>query len=149
MTLWIKEVLDNLSLTAFVKTSGATGLHIYVPVIRKYNYKAIRDFARTIAQFVKSRHPKEITLDWAVEKRRDKIFIDYNQNVRGKTLASVYSLRPVKEASVSTPLKWEEVGHVFPTDFTLFTISERLKHVGDLWDNIDRSKNDLTTAPKL
>ena len=78
-----------------------------------------------------------------MEKRAGKIFSDYNQNVRGKTLASIYSPRPSPEASVSLPLRWDELGKVYPTDFTILTVPERLAKVGDLWANILEAKVDL------
>ncbi len=88
-------------------------------------------------------HPEAITLDWAVDRRRGKIFLDYNQNVMGKTLASVYSPRPTPQATVSTPLAWDEVGRVYPTDFTILTVPRRIAEVGELWANILKSKRDL------
>ena len=91
---WLKETLDELDLNAFVKTSGKTGLHVYVPITRRLNYKAVRSAAEIIGKFLVQRHPREITTEWAQEKRTGKVFMDYGQNVRGKTLASVYSPRP-------------------------------------------------------
>jgi len=143
--LWLKEVLDGLALSAFVKTSGKTGLHIHVPIVRSLNYKAVRSAAATIGKFLRQKHPKDITMEWAVEKRTGKVFIDYGQNVRGKSLASIYSPRPAPEATVSTPLRWEEVGKVYPTDFTILTLPDRLKKTGDLWSKILSSKHDLKT----
>ena len=143
--LWLKEVLDGLALSAFIKTSGKTGLHIHVPIVRQLDYKAVRSAAATIGKFLRQKHPKDITMEWAVEKRTGKIFIDYGQNVRGKSLASVYSPRPAPEATVSTPLRWEEVGKVYPTDFTILTLPDRLKKTGDLWAKILSSKHDLKT----
>jgi bifunctional non-homologous end joining protein LigD len=88
-------------------------------------------------------HPNQVTVDWAVEKRAGKVFLDYNQNVRGKTLASIYSPRPSPQASVSVPLKWEELGKVYPTDFTILNVPKRLAAVGDLWSDILEKKVDL------
>ncbi len=82
-------------------------------------------------------------MEWAVEKRTGKVFIDYSQNVRGKTLASIYSPRPTPEATVSTPLRWEEVGKIYPTDFSILSLPDRLKKTGDLWAGILTSKKDL------
>jgi bifunctional non-homologous end joining protein LigD len=95
------------------------------------------------------RHPKYVTTEWAVEKRRGKIFLDYNQNVRGKTLASVYSPRPSPLATVSTPLRWDEIGKVYPTDFTIENVPDRLARLGDLWADILNSKRDLKKLLKL
>ncbi|MDD4858755.1 MAG: DNA ligase D [Dehalococcoidales bacterium] len=147
--LWLKETLDSLSLAAFVKTSGRTGLHLHVPVIRQLDYHAVHAAARTICEYVLKRHPKEVTIDWAVEKRAGKVFLDYNQNARGKTLASVYSPRPSPAATVSTPLRWDELGKVYPTDFTILNMPERLSKLGDLWKEMDGSKRDLKAILKL
>jgi len=140
---WLKDVLDNLSLSAFVKTSGKTGLHIYVPIARRFDYRSVRSAAETISRYLLQQHPQDITLDWAVEKRAGKVFMDYNQNVQGKTLASAYSPRPTPEATVSVPLRWDELGKVYPTDFTILTTPRRIDEMGDLWANILEAKRDL------
>jgi bifunctional non-homologous end joining protein LigD len=142
--LWLKEMLDSLGLTSFVKTTGKTGLHIYVPIKRTLDYHATHSISETLARVLAQQHPREVTIEWAVDKRRGKVFADYNQNVRGKTLASIYSPRVLPWAAVSMPLRWEEVGSgVFPTDFTILTAPERLKQVGDLWAGILDAKHDL------
>ena len=82
-------------------------------------------------------------MDWAVKKRTGKVFLDHNQNARGKTLASVYSPRPLPEAAVSMPLRWDELGDVYPSDFTILSAPDRLAKVGDLWDGILEAKHDL------
>ncbi len=143
VALWLKEVLDELSLNAFIKTSGKTGLHVYVPIVRNLDYKAVRSAAETIGRFLLQRHPSEITMEWTQKKRAGKVFVDHGQNVRGKTLASAYSPRPDPEATVSTPLRWEEMGKVYPTDFSLLTLPDRLKETGDLWANILSNKRNL------
>lgn len=143
VALWLKEILESLSLTAYVKTSGATGLHVLVPVVRRFDYDFVRSFSAKIARFLWQEHPEQVTLDWAVEKRRGKVFVDYNQNTRGKSIAAAYSPRATPEATVSMPILWEELGQVFPTDFTMLTAPQRLQEVGDLWANIFRSKRDL------
>jgi len=143
VALHLKEILDQLSLSSFLKTSGRTGLHIYVPVLRQYNYDVLRHAATLIADFLRRGHPDDITLEWAVSKRTGKVFLDENQNTRGKTLASIYSPRPLPEATVSMPITWEELGAVYPTDFTMLTALERLEKVGDLWADILGAKHDL------
>jgi len=140
---WLKETLDELSLSAFIKTSGKTGLHVYVPIVRNLDYKAVRAAAETIGRFLLQRHPAEITMEWTQRKRMGKVFVDHNQNVRGKTLASAYSPRPDPEATISTPLRWEELGKVYPTDFSVLTLPDRLKATGDLWADIISAKRDL------
>jgi bifunctional non-homologous end joining protein LigD len=140
---WVKEVLDNLSLAAFIKTSGKTGLHIYVPIVRELEYGAVRRVAESIGKYVLQRHPEEITMEWSTEKRKGKIFIDYAQNVRGKTLASIYSPRPNAEACVSFPLPWGELGNSFPSDYTIVTVPDFLNKYGDLWTEIISSKKSI------
>ena len=144
VALWLKEVLDSLSLNAFVKTSGKTGLHLYLPIVRNLEYSAARRAAETIGQFLMERHRADITMEWAVEKRTGKVFIDYAQNVRGKTLASVYSPRPNDEAAVSFPLGWDQLGKVYPTDYTILTVPGLLKERGDVWSGILNAKRDLS-----
>jgi bifunctional non-homologous end joining protein LigD len=141
---WLKAVLDGLGLESFVKTSGKTGLHVHVPIVRQFDYLAVRSAAETICKYVWQQHQQDITIDWAVEKRRGKVFLDYNQNVMGKTLASAYSPRPTPQATVSTPLQWNEIGKVYPTDFTILTMPERVSKVGDLWAGILTKKHDLS-----
>ena len=143
MALWLKAVLDGLELNAFIKTSGKTGLHIYVPIVRRLDYKEVRSAAEKVGLFLLQRHPKDITMEWAVQKRRGKIFVDYGQNVRGKTLASIYSPRPASGATVSAPLRWEELGKVYPEDFTMLNLPAKLKKTGDLWADILSQKRDL------
>jgi bifunctional non-homologous end joining protein LigD len=144
VALWLKDMLDGLGLTGFVKTTGRTGLHIYVPIKRTLDYHATHTVSETLARFLAQQHPREVTVEWAVDKRKGKVFADYNQNVRGKTLASIYSPRVLPWAAVSMPLRWEEVGRgVFPTDFTILTAPERLRQVGDLWAGILDAKHDL------
>jgi bifunctional non-homologous end joining protein LigD len=140
---WVKELLDSLKLASFVKTSGKTGLHIYVPILRHFTYDQVRPAAATLCNFILRAHPKEITTDWAVKKRTGKIFMDYNQNSRGKTLSSIYSPRALPHAPVSMPVSWEELKKITPTDFTLTTVPEILKKHGDPWAKILEAKNDL------
>lgn len=143
VAFWLKELLDSLSLASFIKTSGRTGLHVYVPITRTYGFHEVHAAAETIGRFLTQQHPKEITMDWAVERRAGMVFLDYNQNVYGKTLASVYSPRAAPEATVSTPLRWEELDTVYPTAFTLLTVPNRLARLGDLWSSILESRRDL------
>ena len=103
--LWLKEMLDSLGLASFVKTTGRTGLHIYVPIQRTLDYHATHSISETMARVLAQQHPGEVTIEWAVDKRRGKVFADYNQNVRGKTLASIYSPRVLPWAAVSMPLR--------------------------------------------
>ncbi len=139
----LRNILEGLSLTSFIKTSGKTGLHIYVPVMTHYSYDFIRKACGTIGQFLSASVPGAITLDRTVERRTGKIFFDHNQNGRGRTLAAPYSPRPTYLATVSVPITWDELGSVYPTDFTIATLPARLGKVGDLWQGILENKQDL------
>ena len=143
VALALRQVLDQLSLSSFVKTSGRTGLHIYVPIVRQYDYKAVRKVCETIGGFLLRQRPRDVTMEWSVEKRTGKIFFDHNQNSRGKNMASIYSLRPLPGAPVSTPVRWDELEQVYPTDFTIDTVPGRVEEIGDLWAGILESKHDL------
>jgi len=143
VALYLKELLDSLSLSSFLKTSGRTGLHVYVPILRELDYDAVRAVAETLGRFLVRAHPREVTMEWTVEKRRGKVFYDHNQNARGKTLACVYSPRATPEATVSMPLRWDELPNVHPADFTIVTAPARLQEIGDLWGRILEEKHSL------
>ncbi len=147
--LWLGEALETLNLRGLVKTSGKTGLHVFVPIVRRYTYAQTHAFAKTMTTWLVQRHPAELTTAWGVDARVGKVFLDYNQNVRGKTLASVYSLRPVPQATVSVPVTWAELRAGFdPLDWTITTVFDRLARVGDLWTDILKSAQSLDIAPQ-
>ncbi|NLU49572.1 MAG: DNA polymerase domain-containing protein [Syntrophomonadaceae bacterium] len=133
VALVLKHVLDQLGLVAYVKTSGATGLHIYIPVKRKHNYEAIRCFTRRIAEMTVELVPRKATVVRQVKKRAGRVYVDYLQNVRGKTVCAPYSVRPLPGAPVSTPLRWEEIPDSHPGNFTIRTVLARLQKHGDLF----------------
>ncbi len=139
----LKEVLDELHLSSFLKTSGKTGLHIYVPVLRQYDFGVARKSCELIGRFLMQQRPREITMEWTVSKRSGKVFLDHNQNVRGKNMASIYSLRPAPNAPVSTPLRWDELDGTYPTDLTIDVVPNRVDRIGDLWSGILDAKHDL------
>jgi bifunctional non-homologous end joining protein LigD len=143
---WLRELLDTLSVSSFVKTTGRSGLHVYVPIRRQLDFDATRAISQTVAQFLKTQHPAEIALEFAVRKRVGEVFVDTNQNVRGKTLASIYSPRATATATVSTPLRWDEVGKATPADFTVLTLPDRLDALGDLWGDVYEAKADMAGA---
>ena len=138
----LREVLEQLSLSSFLKTSGRTGLHIYVPILRQYDYGVTRKTCEVIGRHLMQLR-RDVTMEWTVSKRSGKIFLDHNQNTRSKNMASVYSLRPLPGAPVSTPLRWDELNDIYPTDFTMRTVPERVKLLGDLWTGILDAKHDL------
>lgn len=129
----LKIALDGLGLTGYVKTSGATGLHIYVPLEPVHEYRRVRKFVETVGRLLVTANPDNITMEWDIPKRGPRVFIDHNQNAGGKTIASVYSVRPRAGAPVSTPILWDEVGEARPGDFTIETIWPRLQRYGDLF----------------
>ena len=139
----LRELLEGLTLTPFLKTSGKTGLHIYVPVLRQYDFSVTRRACQTVGQFLLQHRFRDVTLEWSVEKRTGKVFLDYNQNSRSRNMAATYSLRPLPGAPVSTPLSWEELEHVFPTDFTIWSVPQRVEQLGDLWGGVLEAKHDL------
>jgi bifunctional non-homologous end joining protein LigD len=133
----VKEILDEAGAAAYCKTSGATGLHIYVPLKAKYIYDDIRDFAEVIATITRERLPETTTVERSLSKRKGRIYLDYLQNKKGQTLASVYSARPKPGATVSTPLLWKEVKPgLHPSEFNIFNIGKRLDKKGDLFTGV-------------
>jgi len=135
--LTIKDICDELDIPCFCKTSGATGLHIFIPLAAKYTYDEVKTFAELLATLTHQRLPKTTSIERSVAKRKDKIYVDFLQNRKGQTIASVYSARPKEGATVSAPLLWEEVNHqLTPKMFTIFNIEERIKKVGDLWEGV-------------
>ena len=132
------EVLDELGAVGWPKTSGGNGLHIYVRIPPRWGFGDVRRAALAFAREVERRVPDDATTTWW-RKDRDprKVFVEYNQNARDHTIASAYSVRGVKEATVSTPVTWDEVDDVEPQDFTIRTVPERFERLGDLHAGID------------
>ncbi len=149
--LVIKEICKEIGIKSFCKTSGATGLHIYFPLKGAYDYEQVRVFGQIFALKINSRLPDTTSIDRAVSKRKDKIYIDYLQNSKGQTVAAPYSVRPRPLATVSTPLEWNEVKeNLLPSDFTIFNIAKRLNKKGDLWKGVlGPSVNMLKALKKL
>jgi bifunctional non-homologous end joining protein LigD len=143
LALRLRDMLGRLGLEIFVKTSGRTGLHLYLPILRKFDYDAARSIAETIGRYALQQWPREVTLEWSVVRRTGKIFFDYNQNSRGKSLASILCPRRHLLGTVSMPLAWEQLEKVYPTDFTLRTVPDILEEQGDPWADILSAKQDL------
>ncbi len=133
--LVVREALDTLKMPSVVKTTGSKGLHVYVPIVRGPEQKQVWTFAKALAQELARRHPPLITAEYRVAKRpRGRVLVDYNQNRWGSTLASIYSVRPRPDASVSTPVTWSEVERgIRIEDFTMQNVPARIAKVGDLW----------------
>ena len=131
----LHAALDALKMPSLVKTTGSKGLHIYVPIVRDPVQKEVWTFAKALAVELASRHPKLMTSEYRVAKRpRGRVLVDYNQNAWGRTLASIYSVRPRPQATVSTPVTWKEIDKgVRIEDFRLDNVRDRIARVGDLW----------------
>ena len=142
----VNVALERLGLAGYPKTSGATGLHIYVPIEPDYEYRRVRRFVEAIGGLIVGADPDLATMEWDIPKRAGRVFIDHNQNVGGKTIASVYSVRPRPGAPVSTPLLWPEVETVDPTSFTISTVWDRLSRHGDLFAPVLRGGQRLEGA---
>jgi bifunctional non-homologous end joining protein LigD len=128
----VKGVLDDLGLVGFPKTTGSRGVHVLVPVARRYTFEETRGFALQVGQLAREKLPKLVTLEFTKARRRG-IYIDYLQNTRAKSTAGPYSVRPIRRAPVSAPLKWEEIPALGrPDAFTMMNMGARLEAVGDL-----------------
>jgi len=133
--LVVHEALETLKMPSVVKTTGSKGLHVYVPIVRGPEQKQVWTFAKALAQELARRNPALMTTAYKREKRpRGRVLVDYNQNRWGSTLASIYSVRPRPEATVSTPISWKEVARgVRLEDFTMKNVPARVAKIGDLW----------------
>jgi bifunctional non-homologous end joining protein LigD len=146
VALLVKEALEALELESYAKTSGSDGMHVLVPITRRYTYDDTRRFAEIVAGALARRHQGLVTTEWSKSKRRG-VLIDSNQNGEGKTIASVYSVRPRAGASVSTPLKWNEVNDSLdPAAFTMEAVLERVRRSGDLFEGVLKTKQSLSKA---
>ena len=133
--LVVREALESLRIAALAKTTGSRGIHLYVPIERGPLQKDVWTFAKAVAVELASRHRQLLTAEYRVAKRpKGRVLIDYNQNAWGRTLASVYSVRPRTRAPVSTPLTWKEVGsNISIEDFRIDNVPARIRRLGDLW----------------
>ena len=132
-----REVLDDVGLVGWPKTSGSRGLHILVRIAPKWSYRDVRLAAETFAREVEIRAPGLATARWWKEERGESVFVDFNQNAKDRTVASAYSIRPLSDARVSTPLTWDEIRSTRPEQFTVPTVLERFADVGDSHAGID------------
>jgi len=146
VAFWLRELLHDMKLEAIVKTSGKTGLHVFVPIKRTIDFDAARHVCELVGRHLLRQHPKVITMEWSIPKRTGKIFMDFNMNVRGKTLNVAYSPRGVAGAPVSMPLTWDELAVAHPLDFRLTNVIEKLTRSGDIWRNALKDKQDLADA---
>ena len=150
-SLFVREYLDKIRLNSFPKTSGSRGVHIYVPIRRGPLQKEVWTVAKRIAVDMAARHPGVLTSEYRTKKRPAKhILVDYNQNAWGRTLASVYSVRPTPAATVSAPLTWDELAAgAEPGDFTLRSMPQRIGRVGDLFQALLEKRGRCDLRPFL
>ena len=136
--LAVRDALRSLGMKPLVKTSGSRGMHVYIPIVRGPVQKDVWHFAKALAKQLEQMHPSLITAEYRVANRpRGRVLVDYNQNAWGRTLASVYSVRPTVRATVSTPVTWEEVESGFEIDdFRMDNVPERVRKLGDLWKTL-------------
>ncbi|MEZ0340432.1 DNA polymerase domain-containing protein [Mycobacterium sp. pV006] len=143
-----REVLEDHGLTAWPKTSGSRGFHIYARIHRRWPFKAVRLAAEAVAREVERRAPESATARWWKEERHG-VFVDFNQNAKDRTVASAYSVRATPDARVSTPLLWSEVADCRPEEFTIATVPQRLERLGDPWEGIDDHPGSLDALLEL
>jgi bifunctional non-homologous end joining protein LigD len=144
----IRELLDEVDLPGYVKTSGADGIHVVAPITRRSTFKQAYQFAEQASRLLEGRHPGKVTTEW-LKKKREGVLVDHRQNGWGKTIASVYSTRPKPGAPVSTPLHWDELtSDVRPRDFTMSVALERIERHGDLFAPVLEDPRPLAPAAK-
>ena len=133
--LVVKQAMDALKMPALAKTTGSKGIHVYIPIVRGPTQKQVWTFAKELARVLEAQFPQLVTAEYRVAKRpKGRVLVDYNQNAWGRTLASIYSVRPRPQATVSTPVSWEEIeAGIRIEDFRIDNVRERLAEVGDLW----------------
>lgn len=142
-----KEILDEAKINALCKTSGSSGLHIYIPLATKYSNEEARDFVKLLCYFILERTKGLTSMDRAVKNRKGKIYLDYLQNRRGQTLASAYCARPKPDAPVSAPLEWNELKRgIQIKDFTIKNMPERLEKIGDIFSQVLKEGIDMETS---
>src|SRR5512134_3835823 len=142
----LRELLNTMSLEPIVKTSGKTGLHVFLPIRRTIDFDIAREVSEQVGRHLMRLAPKDVTLEWSVPKRTGKIFMDYNMNVRGKTLNVAYSPRGAAGAPVSMPLTWEELARAHPLDFRITNAMEMVGNAGDRWTDALEGKQSLEQA---
>jgi bifunctional non-homologous end joining protein LigD len=138
-----KETLESFALTGWAKTSGSRGFHIYARIEPRWSFNEVRRAAVALAREIERRAPEIATSKWWKEERRG-VFVDYNQNAKDRTVASAYSVRPLPDARVSTPLSWADVPGSDPAAFTIETVAARFAEVGDPWAGMDEAVGDLS-----
>ena len=145
VALALREVLTEAGLTAFVKTSGNRGLHVFAPIAPTLEFLDVRHGVIAATRELERRMPEKVTTKWWKEERGERIFLDYNQAARDRTMAGAYSPRPLPHAPVSTPLNWDELPDSNPRDHTILTVPKRLETIGDPWKGMRDAAGDIST----
>jgi bifunctional non-homologous end joining protein LigD len=142
------ELLDDLGLTTFVKTTGSRGYHVYVPLRADEGFDAVRDFARAVGQVLVARDPRLFTLEQRKAKRGDRVLVDVMRNGYGQTAVPAYAVRARPHAPVSTPIEWDELARIRPSQYTVTSVLRRLDQRGDAWKGLGRRRQGLARARK-
>jgi bifunctional non-homologous end joining protein LigD len=146
VAFWLRDLMRAMALEPIVKTSGKTGLHVFLPIVRSIDFDTARAVCEAVGRHLMQQHPDAITMEWNTTKRTGKIFFDHNMNARAKTLNVAYSPRGAAGTPVSMPLTWEELEHAHPLDFRMDNVFERLERVGDRWQDALTAKHDITRS---
>lgn len=149
VTLLAREVLADHGLTAWPKTSGSRGMHIYARIAPRWRFPQVRLAAQAVAREIERRAPQLATSRWWKEERGARVFVDFNQNAKDRTVASAYSVRATDDARVSTPLVWDEVAGSDPAAFTIDTVPDRFARIGDPWESMSESVGGLESLLEL
>jgi DNA ligase D len=141
----LREVLEEAGLTPFVKTSGNRGVHVFAPIRAEHEFLEVRHGVIAAARELERRMPERVTTAWWKEQRGERVFVDFNQAARDRTMAGAYSPRALPTATVSTPVTWDELADIAPADFTILTVPDRLAAIGDPWHGMARQRGSMST----
>ncbi|MFO7245819.1 MAG: non-homologous end-joining DNA ligase [Thermaerobacter sp.] len=144
----LRSLLEFLGLRGYPKTTGATGIHVFVPIERRYDFRFTADFVRRLGVVLRAQAPGQVTLERVVRRRRGRVYVDYLQNAPGKTLVSVFCPRPLPGAPVSFPVTWDDLAHVTPGDFTIRTAVPLLERLGDRFRPVLHDRQRLEEASR-
>lgn len=142
----VRSLLAQWNLAGFPKVSGATGIHVYVPLEPRYTYKDVQAFVRHGAGFIRRAYPEKVTLERKVKDRAGRVYIDFPQNARGQTIGSVYGVRATRGAPVSMPVAWDEIGRVVSQTWSIRTALPRLREIGDLFLPVISTKQNIDSV---
>ncbi|QDX95057.1 DNA polymerase domain-containing protein [Brevibacillus laterosporus] len=145
-SLYVKEILDELQLISYPKTSGASGIQVYIPIQSGYSFEQTRKVGEFICNYLTQKYPQKLTIERLTKNRGTKLYLDYLQHWRGKTLPAPYTTRAKELATVSAPLRWSEIEYAHPSDFTVHTMPARVKNKGDLFLPLQHKENRASLA---